>query len=194
MDQRWKNTEHTNRQFTCAYCGRDVAASTGYYAMETRHSGGGVESTIQICPNCQNPTYFQSHNRQIPRPPFGAVVPHINDDLVDHIYAEARECTAHHAYTAAVMLCRKLLMHIAVQHGAPENESFQTYVTYLDTKGYIPPNGKKWVDSVRQKGNTANHEIQIMSETDARNSVRFTEMLLRFIYELPNLYEDDKKA
>ena len=83
-------------------------------------------------------------------------------------------------------------MNIAVQQGAQENQPFHAYVTYLDEKGFVPPNGKKWVDAIRKKGNEANHEIELMSEKDARNIVRFSEMLLRFIYEMPNLYEDEE--
>jgi hypothetical protein len=189
MNQGWRNFERTGKQFTCAFCGRAVASSTGYVAMESFH--GGVVSTIEICPNCSNPTYFQGHGRQIPDVPFGATVAHISDFAVESIYEEARHCAGRNAFTAAVLLCRKLLMHIAVQHGAPENQSFAAYVTYLDTAGYIPPNGKKWVDSIRQKGNEANHEICLMSEKDARNIIRFAEMLLRFIYEMPNMHEAD---
>jgi uncharacterized GH25 family protein len=83
-------------------------------------------------------------------------------------------------------------MNVAVQQGAEENQSFQAYVGYLDTKGFVPPGGKKWVDAIRQKGNEANHEIRLMGEKDARNIVRFSEMLLRFIYEMPNLYESEQ--
>ncbi len=83
-------------------------------------------------------------------------------------------------------------MNIAVKHGAPENQSFQSYVEYLDQNGYVPPNGKKWVDAIRKKGNDANHEIPLMTATDARNIVRFSEMLLRFVYEMPNMFEDEK--
>ena len=89
------------------------------------------------------------------------------------------------------MLCRKLLMNVAVQQGARHNQSFQSYVEYLDEHGFVPPNGRKWVDAIRKKGNDANHEIELMSSKDAHNIIRFTEMLLRFIYEMPHMLEDD---
>jgi hypothetical protein len=52
---------------------------------------------------------------------------------------------------------------------------------------YVPPNGKQWVDHIRKKGNEATHEIALMSEADAKELLVFLEMLLRFIYELPNM-------
>ena len=91
------------------------------------------------------------------------------------------------------MLCRKLLMNIAVQKGAEKNLTFAAYVNFLEAKGYVPPDGKEWVEVIRKKGNEANHEIELMSGTDARNLIRFSEMLLRFIYEMPALIEHDDK-
>jgi hypothetical protein len=119
--------------------------------------------------------------------PFGERVKHISDAKIEALYEEARQCTAYGAYTSAVMLCRKLLMNVAVQQGAPNNLTFQAYVGHLDQKGFVPPNGKKWVDEIRQKGNEANHEVHLMTENDAQRIIRFSEMLLRFIYEMPNV-------
>lgn len=193
MEASWRNTEtresgFQSHDYQCAFCGRHVAASEGYWLVGQHDS---LKSTIAICPKCNGPTYFHLHNEQIPSPAFGESVPHVDEPKIEAIYEEARQCTSHGAFTAAVMLCRKLLMNIAVQHGAPENQSFHAYVTFLDEKGFVPPKGKKWVDAIRQKGNDANHEIQLMGDKDARSLVRFSEMLLRFIYEMPNLYESE---
>ena len=46
---------------------------------------------------------------------------------------------------------------------------------------------KKVGRSDSKQGNEANHEIRLMSVGDAENMVRFSEMLLRFIYEMPNM-------
>jgi len=76
-------------------------------------------------------------------------------------------------------------MHIAIKQGAKEGETFIRYVEYLAQAGYVPPNGKPWVDHIRKKGNEANHEIILMSEADAQELISFLEMLLKFIYEFP---------
>jgi hypothetical protein len=76
-------------------------------------------------------------------------------------------------------------MHIAVEKKAEPGKSFLEYVEYLADKGYVPPDGKGWVDHIRTKGNEANHEIKIMSEADARDLIAFSEMLLKFVYEFP---------
>lgn len=76
-------------------------------------------------------------------------------------------------------------MNIAVTQGATEGLKFIEYVNYLADEGYIPPNGRGWVDHIRKKGNEATHEIALMQHADAEELITFSEMLLRFIYEFP---------
>ncbi len=76
-------------------------------------------------------------------------------------------------------------MNIAVEQGATAGGSFVSYVEYLASGGFIPPNGRQWVDHIRKKGNEATHEIALMSRGDAEELILFLEMLLKFIYEFP---------
>lgn len=85
------------------------------------------------------------------------------------------------------MLCRKILMHIAVDLGEKPGLSFVAYVDFLANNHYIPPKGRHWVDHIRKKGNEANHEIAIMLESDSKDLIGFVEMLFRFNYEFPQL-------
>ena len=77
-------------------------------------------------------------------------------------------------------------MNIAVAQGAKQGESFIAYVEYLANSGFVPPNGRGWVDHIRSKGNEANHEIRLMSQPEAEELISFLEMLLKFIYEFPS--------
>lgn len=76
-------------------------------------------------------------------------------------------------------------MNIGVEQGAPDGLTFVKYIEYLSDKGFVPPNGKHWVDHIRKKGNEATHEIVVMSAEDAKDLITFIEMLLKFIYEFP---------
>ena len=60
------------------------------------------------------------------------------------------------------------------------------YVDFLANSGYVPPNGRGWVDHIRKKGNEATHEIAVMSGADAKELLVFIEMLLKSIYEFPS--------
>lgn len=187
----WTNLQNVGaRSYVCGYCGDKVAAKEGYSAKKPT---AGVEltvATIHVCPGCKGPTFFSALGDQHPSPRLGRAVPHVPEQ-VRKLYDEARASVSAHAYTGAVLLCRKLLMHIAVAEGAEEGLSFVRYVEYLADKGYVPPHGIVWVDYIRKRGNEANHEITIMIYEDAKALVSFVEMLLRFIYEFPNLVPAD---
>jgi hypothetical protein len=77
-------------------------------------------------------------------------------------------------------------MNLAVNLGAKPGEPFIVYVEYLAANGYVPPNGKGWVDHIRKKGNEATHEIVLMQQKDSEELIAFAEMLLKFIYEFPS--------
>jgi hypothetical protein len=126
-----------------------------------------------------------SYSKQVPGVSYGNSVAHLPSD-VSSLFNEARSCTAASCYTAAVLICRKLLMNIAVAQGAKAGGTFLSYVEYLADSGYVPPNGKAWVDHIRKKGNEATHEIVLMTQDDAHDLISFAEMLLKFIYEFPN--------
>jgi hypothetical protein len=81
-------------------------------------------------------------------------------------------------------------MNISVGQGAEEGKSFAYYVNFLNDNNYIPPNGKDWVDSIRKLGNEANHKIDFKTQDDAKLIITFTEMLLRFIYEMPGIMKE----
>jgi hypothetical protein len=175
----WHNQAHLgSKSFTCGFCGNLIASSTGYFQERN------TSRKIFICTHCSKPTFFDG-DYQLPGVAPGNSVSHLPVD-VESLYSEARNCVAASCYTAAVLVCRKLLMNIAVAQGAKAGDTFVKYVEYLAGKGYVPPNGQGWVDHIRKKGNEANHEIVLMSKSDADELILFIEMLLKFIYEFPN--------
>lgn len=175
-----------NAAFICGYCTTKVSSNRGYVLGHGSDGSGQHLGHIRICPNCGGPVFFAPDGSMRPSPAFGNEVAHVPVEL-GKLYAEARRCTSATSYTAAVLVCRKMLMNIAVEQGASENLKFIEYVNYLADKGYVPPNGKHWVDHIRKKGNEATHEISLMTEGDAKELLTFVEMLLRFIYEFPQL-------
>jgi hypothetical protein len=176
-------TQLPSWRFICGHCSTTVASEKGWSALGPPHNH--PVGFLYICPECRGPV-FHKHAVQFPIAAFGKPVPHVPKELND-LFEEARSCTSANAFTAAVLICRKMLMNIAVQEGAKEGLKFIEYVDHLAARGFVPPNGRHWVDHIRKRGNEATHEISLMSETDAKELVGFVEMLLRFIYEFPNL-------
>jgi Domain of unknown function (DUF4145) len=185
VEYKWKQVASTARaQYQCGYCGNRVGPNQCYTADT---SINGKVAFIFICPTCTKPTFVDVAGEQRPAPRLGGEVTGISEPGVHKLYNEARDCTSVGAYTAAAMLCRKILMHLAVQHGAKPGDTFAAYVDYLQAAGYVPPNGKEWVDEIRKKGNESNHEVIMVDQADAERILAFTEMLLRFSYEFQSM-------
>jgi hypothetical protein len=91
------------------------------------------------------------------------------------------------AFTAAELICRKLLMHIAVDKGAKAGETFIAYLNFLEKAGYVTPPMKGWVDLIRQHGNLATHELPAPDQQQAESTVMFTAELLRLVYEMEHV-------
>ena len=109
------------------------------------------------------------------------------------VWNEARSCLAVGANTAAVMMCRKLLFHIAVAHGLPPKNdkdrapTFLEAVDTLEAEGLITKRMRPWVDRIKDVGNEANHEISAVQPEVALDVATFTEQLLRLTYEMDSL-------
>lgn len=183
----WYNKQELKtKSFICGYCGDKVSSNRGYRIGEHEDGSGNQKGGVFVCPNCEGPTFITPQGEMLPSQTIGNSVAYVPSDL-NALYEEARRCTSHSSYTGCVLLCRKMLMNIAVAQGAKPGQRFIEYVNYLSDKGYTPPNGKQWVDHIRKKGNEANHEITLMNLNDAQELLAFTEMLLKFIYEFPGI-------
>lgn len=179
---QWQSkTTIESRKYVCGFCGNSVASSQGFF---TGDRVNGHQGFIYICPHCEGPS-FMFGPKQIPGVAPGSSVHNLPADI-EALYNEARQAVSVNAFTAAVLACRKLLMNIAVNHGAKEGASFVSYVEHLANAGFVPPNGRGWVDHIRNKGNEATHEIRLMSNDEAIELISFAEMLLKFIYEFPS--------
>ena len=146
---KWQNPQTIgSKKYTCFFCDSLVASDKGY-----GHTSG--KNYIYICPHCDNATYFNMDPLgrliQNPAPLFGNPVDSVPPEVAD-LYKEARVCTGANAFTAAVLVCRKILMHIAVQKGDKKGKGFLEYVDYLSAKGYVPPNGNNGSITLDKRG------------------------------------------
>ncbi len=178
-------------RYECGFCGTDTSPSIGWKSVVGNQNNIGY---VLICTYCNKPSFIEAINDRVlsttPAAKLGNEVAGLTDDI-QALYDEARKSTSVGAYTSAVLTCRKILMHVAVQKGAEEGNKFIEYVDYLLENNYIPPDGRNWVDYIRTKSNEANHEIVIMKRKDADDLITFTEMLLRLIYEFPDRLTKD---
>lgn len=173
----WNSGNLGTKLYTCGHCGEQMGSHQGF------GSSNAEACSVRLCTVCCRPTYFEP-GLQVPGAPFGDKVAHLPAEI-EKIYAEIRICMSASAYTAAVLLSRKLLMHIAVSKTADASKPFAYYVEYLVTKNYAPAGSDEWVKHIKDKGNEANHEIVLMGKEDAEELIIFLGMLMKFIYEFP---------
>jgi hypothetical protein len=117
-------------------------------------------------------------------------VGHLPEDVAT-LYDEARRAVAQSPNSAAYA-CRTILMHVAVEKGAETNKTFAYYVDYLQDH-HLTPGTAARVDEIRQLGNDANHEIDLMTREEAETVVDFTAMLLQIVYEFPERGEQSAR-
>ena len=111
------------------------------------------------------------------------------ENIVDN-YKEMMMNLNTNSYTSCAMMCRRILMLIAIDLGATKNKKFEYYVKYLENRGYVTPQMKRWVDNIRKIGNDANHNYESVLERHAMFSPMFIVALITKIYAMKYAYLD----
>lgn len=168
--------------YTCPYCARDV---TGAVVASYAAPGLGPWCLWLRCPRCGKGAVLEEGILH-PSAPFGPDIEGLPVQVAE-AYDEARNCIGAGAYTAAELICRKILMYVAVDKGADAGKPFTTYLDHLEKAGYLAPAMKGWVDLIRQHGNLATHELPAPDQQEAESTVMFTAELLRLVYEMEHM-------
>ena len=169
--------------FTCGHCNRPVS---GAVAAVMVYGGESIKWLQCTNPECGKGSVLHINGTIIPGVMFGPNVQGLPTEVAA-AYSEARRCMSVNAFTAAELLSRKILMHIAVDKGAKEGENFEPYISFLEAKGYVTPPMKFWVDLIRKHGNKSTHRLDPPEKDRAESTVMFTAELLRLVYEMEEM-------
>ena len=167
--------------YTCGHCKTKVS---GMVLASAPNSTGPTRWLM--CPNCHDGSVLTNKGTIQPNVPFGPDIQGVPDDTYK-AYNEARSCFSVNGFTACELICRKILMHVAVDKQAQPGDSFEKYINYLENQGYITPPMKRWVDLIRKHGNESTHELPNPDKVRAEGTLMFTAELLRLIYEMDHL-------
>lgn len=190
--------------YTCGHCGRDVSAALG---LECQLAGRTFKADktcsvvdVRLCTNCLNATTFYRggvgfqagdawFQEQIPAPLLGQAFDASKLDgndsaikLIVELYDEARRAMGVNAPSCAVLMFRKLLMHIAVEKGAKTREGFSYYCDHLRTKNFVAVPQYPILTRIQKAGNAENHQIRRTTEKDARDLLNLMAHLIEGIY------------
>lgn len=174
------STENGWFKYECGHCGAKVSG-----AVVARHE------TIMwlLCPNCGNGSVRDQKGNIHPAVTFGPYITGLPSDIAE-AYEEARRSLSVSAFTGAELICRKILMYVAVEKGAKEGESFAFYLDHIEKVGYITPPMKTWVNLIRKHGNIAAHILEKPDRSRAESTLMFTAELLRIVYEMEHLAKE----
>jgi hypothetical protein len=165
--------------YTCGHCSQKVSGATLCIVAPEPNC---VLRWLN-CPECGNPSVQDAEGVIHPGSLFGPVIQGLPPD-VNSAYDEARRTMSVAGYTSCELICRKILMHVAVDKGAKEGQSFTTYIDHLEQQHYISPNMKKWVDLIRTNANESTHTLATPDKKRAESTLLFTAELLRIVYEM----------
>ena len=176
--------------FVCVLCGAPQSSGTGWDCGPD--TSGMHWECIRVCQRGHATLLLMKPNahqvvEQLPTPntaPPVEGIPDTNEDI-HKLYEEAGRCLTHSAPTGAVMICRKLLMNLAVEHaGASDDDSYQKCVKALVAANHIPTEGHPLADHICLIGNEANHELPAITRETAERVVTLPSIVLNNIYQL----------
>lgn len=184
------------KSYVCGWCGHTVSAAVGLFKHEEWFSVDEVgifpfhphrrETDVRICPECWIATTFLDRDLQLPGPIKGDNLdPRKKSEqaqCVVALYNEARRALSQRAPSCAVLMFRKLLMHIAVEQGAKPGLRFVEYADYLKINGVVGKPQHALLDRIRVEGNIENHEVRRAPPEQAEDLLNLTTLLIRSVY------------
>jgi hypothetical protein len=170
---------------TCGNCGLKVSATVVQVGERVSKEAAGI--WWLLCPNCMDGCVRTKDGSVWPVAPVLANITGLPSDVAG-AWKEAQAAHVVAAYTASEMMCRKILMHLAVDVAdGKEGGTFKRFIEDLDKAGYISTGLKPAIEKIKDRGNTANHELPASTAADSLMTLRITEHLLRAVYEIPGL-------
>lgn len=101
-------------------------------------------------------------------------------------FLEGEDAFTRGKWNSAVAMYRSALdIATKAMIGVPANATFFKRLEWLHENHGITPDIRSWADHVRVEGNAALHDPDEFAEDDAKSLRFFTEMFLRYVFELP---------
>lgn len=172
----------------------------------------GVWNCSAVCGACRRPICFVAvrqspHNNAPPNGHNGDIEPlwNVNEiwptrtapDSPPHTpgpvarrFLEGEDAFSRAKWNSAVAMYRSALDIAAKGMEGVEGGTFFARLAWLHEHHRITPDVRAWADVVRVEGNAALHDPEEFSEDDAKALRFFTEMFLRYVFELPGEVRD----
>lgn len=189
----------------CPHCPAEHSAFR--LTWSARHSGvSKAECCVAVCGACGGPIAFVAFEHtggSNPAQHNGNIEPHWRVSTiwptreapaapahtppsVKARFEDGEDAFSRLRWNSAVAMYRSAL-DIATKgmEGVPSGETFFARLKWLHDNHAITPDIHEWATKVRVEGNAALHDPEQFSEDDAKALRFFTEMFLRYVFELP---------
>lgn len=154
----------------CVKCFRPILVTQSILEEDTM--GRALDSPVRIYPQSART--------------LGIAVP----NELRKIFREAAQCLSAKAFTAAVLMCRKLLDGLCTIHAIPPG-NLAKRLEALKTKGVIDERLLEWATELRMAGNAAAHDIATVdNRQDAQDVLDFTEAIADYVFTLRKKFEE----
>jgi hypothetical protein len=191
----------------CPHCPAESSSFTLIWTARIPNKPPYYHNCAAICGACSKPICFQvkkgDHGTTKPTDHVGNiehgyhvvgiwpsrnqhVAPLHTPAAVKTRFLEGEDAFGRGRWNSAVAMYRSALdIATKAMEGVPPNSSFFRRLEWLHENHRITPDIKSWADHVRVEGNAALHDPEEFVEEDAKSLRFFTEMFLRYVFELP---------
>ena len=139
--------------------------------------------------------HFEKFFETYPVPSKSSAPKFTPDDIASDFY-EAKTSLNHGNFKAACMMARSTVETAVVSMGATKG-GLKGKIKELADKNIITQSLAEWADEVKEIGNDATHMAERGSspptQADAEDAVRFTEMLLMYMFTLPGMIAERRR-
>jgi hypothetical protein len=192
----------------CPHCPAEHVAFDVHWADVVPNANIRMLNCSAVCGACSKPICFvaiptSSNNNTSPKAHSGDIelhwtirevwpkvaspsAPPFTPDSVKKRFLEGEDAFKRNNWNSAVAMYRSAL-DIATKGmpGVPVNKNFFERLEWLHQNHMITPDIRSWADHVRVEGNAALHDPEDFDGEDAKPLRFFTEMFLRYVFELP---------
>lgn len=191
----------------CPHCPAEHSSFNLVWNSPTPSGSGITWNCAATCGACSRPITFEAvrkdHGGNPPTNQGGNIEPHYaigpiwperakpsapnhTPPTVKARFLEGEDAFGRSRWNSAVAMYRSAL-DIATKgmNGVPTNATFFQRLQWLAENHGITQDIRSWADHVRVEGNAALHDPDEFAEGDAKALRFFTEMFLRYVFELP---------
>jgi hypothetical protein len=163
---------------TCAACGNPI----GFRALSKEPNALPINKVGNIEPDFVVMNVWPE--REKPVAPTHTPAP------VAKRFIEGEDAFGRGNWNSAVAMYRSALDIATKGMDGVQGKDFYHRLEWLHDSQKITPDIKDWADHVRVEGNAALHDPEEFAEADAKALRFFTEMFLRYVFELPETVKE----